>query len=161
MNASGFNLLTLFTFFYAIFWASTLEFNAKYRPFDPIGFFSKKPEAKKIRYRFLISLIFIDFIPVVYFALIFCLFAQFININQITWWTLILTGLTSLSVFGFTRLYPAMVATHKTAHYFYSQEEVKKIEISHHENAFVAYFVSSLIYLIFPLLTIFLMHSFK
>ncbi len=154
----GFNLLTLFTFFYAIFWASTLEFNSKYQPFNPIGFFSKKLEAKKIRRRFYLSVLLLDVIPVFYFAATFFLLTHFLDINDLRWWNLILTGITALSAFGFTRIFPALIACDKTCRFFYPHENMPNISSLKEENAFIAYLVSGIIYLVIPFVTISIMY---
>ncbi len=158
MNNSGFNLLSLFTFFYAIFWASTLEFNSKYHPFDPVGFFSKLPGAYKIRRRFYVSVIFLDIIPVSFFALIFYLYAHFLNVDNLSGLYIILTGISALSVFGFTRIYPAMVASDKTHKYFYHRKQLSKLPITQAKNSFIAYLISGLVYLVIPFITIFAMY---
>ncbi|MBM2820521.1 MAG: hypothetical protein HW405_281 [Candidatus Berkelbacteria bacterium] len=154
MNNSGFNLLTLFTFFYAIFWASTLEFNSKYHPFDPVGFFSKLPGAYKIRRRFYVSVIFLDLIPVSFFALVFYLYTHFLKVDNLNWLYIIFTGISALSVFGFTRIYPAIVASDKTHKYFYNRKQLSNLPIARTKNSFIAYLISSLMYLLIPFLTI-------
>jgi hypothetical protein len=157
MKEISFNLLTLLTFFYGIFWASTIDSNSKYKPFDPTGFFSKEKEAYKIRRRFYFSVLLLDLIPISYFAFIFNLFMRYININELNWLTIILTGFTSLSVFGFTRLAPAVIASNKTHKYFYTTLERPGI-IDEKPNSFKAYLFSGIIYLVIPFFLILIMH---
>ncbi len=161
MTNLGVNLLTILTFFYGIFWASALSTNAKYHPFDPLGFFSKKPEAYKIRRRFYVSFLTLDIIPVAYFALIFYLFSRFSPINELGWHNIFLTGFASLSVFGFTRIFPGIIASNKTYRFFYPNKDCSKYEITQDSHSFKAYLISGLIYLAIPFIALFIIYHAK
>jgi hypothetical protein len=134
--------------FYGIFWASVLNAVTRYRPFDTTEFFSQVEKRRKIVWhRFLVSLLFLNICPIFWLWLLY----YWVVPNTSGILPVIVAAFASLSVFGFNRIFHAVIATPKTWHIFYpSKEDYEEVikKWGGKINTFKAHFIPGLVYLL-------------
>jgi len=102
-----------FMVFYAIFWGATFNVLTKYKAFQ----FPLMWEFPRVMNRVLLSFLFLNILPIIYFGFIIWI-TSFLS-YEITILTIILTGvIPAFGIFGFYRLYLGIIELSKSTFYY-------------------------------------------
>jgi len=111
---------TIFTFFFALYFAVSIQITGKMHPFDTASIFAKKPRAL---FRTIVSILILDIIPLGYFIFIFNRLRGF-ECNKIDLLSLLFLFFLSLTGFGIYRLHYGMMLLQMKGKYIFYDEEL-------------------------------------
>lgn len=92
---------TIFTLFYALYFAVTTTLTGKFQPFDTPSWYKCK---NKAGWRFLVSFVLLNIVPLGYFVLIFN-WLHNIKVFMINFGSMLVLLILSIAGFGFYRIY--------------------------------------------------------
>ena len=115
-------------FFYGLFWAEILATSARYKGFPTVTLWARwyyhDERVRRVK-RIAASVLVLNLFPILWLALLYVWVVPkrsgFIPVSM--------AALASLSIFGITRLYHAIVASSETMNSFYTKQELEKWEI--------------------------------
>ncbi len=131
------NAQTIFTIFYGVYFAVTVQLTGIFRPFDTPEMYKRNGYAW---WRFIFSFFTLNFLPLSYFVLIFNWLSKWESFSVDIWHMLGLLVL-SLAGFGFYRIYWGVMLTKRGESFFFYgknlplalKEELDKRDKSHQE----------------------------
>lgn len=137
---------TSLLFFYGIFWASSLNALAVFRPFNTAGLFD--PKTWRTGFKRLIAGLFIaNLLPI--FGLFFLYNSPLMEIESSA--GIMISAFASLSVFSIPRLFHGIVLNKTTSKWFYTEEEVERLRVKHEKKSdpWIWHLLPGLIYIVF------------
>lgn len=122
----------IFTIFYGLYFAATLTLTRIFQPFDTPSMYKWKFVAW---FRFLVSFLLLNILPLLYFVIVFCSLGKIDSFNP-GFWPMLALLMFSLAGFGFYRIYfGIMLIKYGNKYLFYGESLPEQLSMALEQRA--------------------------